>query len=706
MKLSKKTALFCALILVIPMLFSFTASAYYDKLYESYSYFDKMTVTAAPEAYSFKDEIKPETLGLPAETVFSDIKYSEGLFYLLDKSNGRVITITEAGKPEKIICADAGLSAPEGFYISKEGYIYIADTGNARIVKFDKNGRLCAEVGAPDPKVTLSDASFAPVKVVVDRAERIYALSRDETNGIYQLGIDGSFYGFYGSVPIVPSITELLWRAVSTKAQLSQMLLFVPTEYSGMDIDSDGFVYTTVSTNTDSEMLSFLMSGSKELAPIRRLNPKGEDVLRRKGGSVPPMGDAIFSITDTRETLSSKLTEVAVYKNGIYSVLDNTRCRIFTYDSDGNFLYEFAGRGDAVSDLSSPEAICYFGDNIAVLDTAHNSVKLFYMTEYAANIAAAVTSEKNGNYKASQRLWNSVLTENPGCRAAYCGMGRQALRDGEYKTAMKLFKFADDSEGYSDAYSLLRSEAGAKYAAPAIIVIIAVIVLAVLLIKRLKKNKKTVKDPSALKILARKTSYGFYIMRHPFDGFWDMSFENRGSVGGATVILAAVVILNLLTETVSGYLVAGVKLPGSNLLVSGCAGILVPAALWCVANWSVTSLMNGSGNMKRIYMYTCYSLTPLLLIMPVLIAASHLITYDETALYGIINMLMYIWMAFLLFAGTAVVHQYSSGKTLLAIIVIFIAIAVILFLLLLCVTIFQQMSEFVVNVSEEIALRS
>ena len=39
-------------------------------------------------------------------------------------------------------------------------------------------------------------------------------------------------------------------------------------------------------------------------------------------------------------------------------------------------------------------------------------------------------------------------------------------------------------------------------------------------------------------------------------------------------------------------------------------------------------------------------------------------------------------------------------------IVIFIAIAVILFLLLLCVTIFQQMSEFVVNISEEIALRN
>ena len=60
-----------------------------------------------------------------------------------------------------------------------------------------------------------------------------------------------------------------------------------------------------------------------------------------------------------------------------------------------------------------------------------------------------------------------------------------------------------------------------------------------------KKNKK-VKKESKTRELLNKAGYGFYIMRHPFDGFWDMSFESRGSLGGATVILAAVVVLNLL----------------------------------------------------------------------------------------------------------------------------------------------------------------
>lgn len=327
MKLYKKTALFLGMFLLITAAFPFAASAYYDSSLDSYSYFGKETVTSAPVAYSFDREISAKTLGVVGACEISDIKYSAGQFYLLDKAGGRVIILSDTGELKKVIADNIGLSAPDGFFVSQNGSVYIADTENGRIVKTDADGQLTAVVSAPDSKVTLSDSAFVPIKISVDSAERLYVLSRDDTNGIYQLGLDGSFYGFYGSVPVVPSFSELLWRSVSTKEQLSKMLLFIPTEYSGMDIDEEGFIYTTVSTNTDSEMRSFLSSKSKQLAPVRRLNPKGSDVLLRNG-NIPPMGDVLFDDTVTRETMASKLTEIAVYKDGIYSVLDSTRCRV------------------------------------------------------------------------------------------------------------------------------------------------------------------------------------------------------------------------------------------------------------------------------------------------------------------------------------------------------------------------------------------
>ena len=92
--------------------------------------------------------------------------------------------------------------------------------------------------------------------------------------------------------------------------------------------------------------------------------------------------------------------------------------------------------------------------------------------------------------------------------------------------------------------------------------------------------------------------------------------------------------------------------------------------------------------------------------LPVLLIFSRFISLDEMALYTILQMLMYVWMAFLIFAGTTVVHQYSAGKAVFTIFIIFAAIGVILFLFLLCMTIIQQMTDFVRNIAEEISLRS
>lgn len=700
-----KVIRYSVLAVISALMLSLPVCAFERTETDSYIYYSDNAITAAPDAYIFDIEITAEMLGASGAD-FSDVKSDGELIYLLDKSGGRILTFRRDGTEVGILGEKAGMNSPEGLFVSSDGFIYVADTGNARIVKFYPDGRIAAVVPAPDPEKTLSTVPYAPVKVVVDDAKRLYVLSKDETNGILQLGEDGTFYGFFGSVPVVPSLSELFWRKISTKEQLSRMLLFIPTEYSGLDIDESGFIYTTVSTNTDSEMREFLSTSSGQLAPVRRLNPKGSDVMLRNG-VIPPMGDAVFQESTNRETNASKLIEVAYFDNGIYSVLDETRCRVFTYDSDGNMLYEFGSSGSLKGNIISPTAFCYVNSDIAVLDGSSKSLKIYIQTEYAKTVNNAVISEKKGDYETAAKAWNDVSEECAGSYIAYCGKARQAIRDRNYKLAMHFYRLADDKDGYSKSFGLYRQQLGLKATGPVIIGIAAVLVIVfVLSILRKHRKAKLHKKYTRLNSIKEKTFYGFYIMRHPFDGFWDMSFENRGSVAGATVILASVVLLNLIAAVATGYVVAGSQPVSAKLLFSGFAGILIPVGLWCLANWAVTSLMNGSGTMKRIYMYTCYSLTPLLIGFPLLIAMSNIITLEEIMLYNNFQLIMYVWMAFLLFAGTTVVHQYNAGKTLLTIFVIFVAIGIIVFLFLLCVTIFQQMSDFIKRLVEEISLRS
>ena len=682
-----------------------SASAFNFPDSPSYNYFTDGTRISAPEAFAMEEELTLSDLGVEGAGSIADAASYDGRLFLLDQQGNRVIVVDEQGNLSAVLGADAGLSQPEGFFVSRSGMLYIADTGNARIVKMDSQGTVQAIVPAPDPTKTMSEVEYAPIRVVVDAAERLYVLARNETNGIYQLNMQGEFLGFFGSVPVNPSITERLWRMVSTKEQRARMLLFVPTEYSSMDIDEAGFIYTTVATNTDSDMLSFIESGDTQLAPIRRLNSKGKDVLLRTE-SLPPAGDVEFPVTASREGNASRFIDIAVRDDGLYSALDSTRSRVFTYSSDGDLLYVFGENNETASGLQNPVALCYWGEKIAVVDQGNACVKIFAPTAYAMALNQAVIEEKEGNYEQASLHWDAVLEQHSTSSLAYMAKGRECMRSKDYTEAMSWFRLADSQEYYSKAFRLYRQE-GLGNIIGWVILGLAVLCVGVVLLQKWRKKRpaKAAAAPSPLSQTMAGVRYGTYIMRHPFDGFWDMSFEKRGSLKAATIILALVTLINLVSMAGTGYIVAGSHL-GENLLVQGCLGILVPVALWCVASWSMTTLMNGSGSMANIYMYTCYSLTPLLFGQPVLILLSHIITTDEAAIYTILQMLLYIWVAFLLFSGTLTVHQYTPKKTLAAILVTIVAIAVILFLLLLGMTILQQMTGFVQNLYEEIRMRT
>ena len=65
----------------------------------------------------------------------------------------------------------------------------------------------------------------------------------------------------------------------------------------------------------------------------------------------------------------------------------------------------------------------------------------------------------------------------------------------------------------------------------------------------------------------------------------------------------------------------------------------------------------------------------------------------------------YVWMAFLLFSGTLVTHQYTFGKTVLMIIFILLGMCMIAYIALLFFNLIQQMSGFVVTFWTELKLR-
>lgn len=204
--------------------------------------------------------------------------------------------------------------------------------------------------------------------------------------------------------------------------------------------------------------------------------------------------------------------------------------------------------------------------------------------------------------------------------------------------------------------------------------------------------------------LLNSMKYAFYIMRHPFDGFWCLKSEKRGTLQSAGAWMA----LFFLTFTIRLYgtdeIISSVSPENFSvwLLLLTVAGIYF---LFCVSNWSLTSLMNGSGTFKEIMIYSAYALVPLTLINIPVAIISHFITLEEVALYNVINVFVVIWVVFLLLAGNLSTHDYSMLKSVVTAVLTVLIMMIIVALGILFFNLIQQVCMFFVSIYRELVFR-
>lgn len=202
----------------------------------------------------------------------------------------------------------------------------------------------------------------------------------------------------------------------------------------------------------------------------------------------------------------------------------------------------------------------------------------------------------------------------------------------------------------------------------------------------------------------KSLSYGFHVITHPFDGFWDLKREKRGTLSAALTFAVLTVLMLVMQKQGTAFLFNMNRLEEVDMLVDiVTVGLLF--VLWCVSNWCLTSLMDGEGKIRDIAIFTGYSLLPLLIIQFPLILVSHVITAEEGAFYYVFSVFSYIWTIALLVLGMMITHQYSMKKTLATTLLTLLGMAIILFIGLLFFSVIQQFLTFIVTAYKEIRFR-
>ena len=696
-KKSKRMRNFVTVLLVAISCFPQTVLA------ESYTYSMEGEAVGAPDAATVEAVVDTEyaNWGKMGINTPSDLAVGpDGDIYIADTGNNRIVVLDgdmhfkyQLATPLLPDNRLGRLYMPSGVFVDGNGLIYIADTGNNQVLVCDSEGTAQKVLTVTGAEVFDEEFVFKPVKVTADDLGNTYVISEGAYDGLMQFDGSGSFVGYVGANDVSVGAWEMFWKKLATQIQRKKMVKSLPIEFDNLDVDSKGFVYT-VTSNVDS-----INPAADE--PVRKQTALGKNILKNSTVYGRPVGDIEFPYWDD-STLqgASAFTDVAVQSYG-YLCLDNKRGRIFAYGDTGEILFILGGYGAEAGRFTKPVAVDAYQNRIFVLDQASCQVTVFQLTDYGRLIIDARQQYIDGAYEESEKSWNEVLRLNSQLNIAQIGIGKVYYMQGEYAEAMKYLKLGGDKATYSDSYAMYQKELISENLGLIIGVIAAAVLLLLILYGYRRKHPKE-KVQKWLPEWIKGLQYSFYIMLHPFDGFWDMTHEKRGNMGSAFLIYGAWVVIWILDKGITGFLF---KPLGSEFrLVEVLSIAFLPVILWCVCNWAVSTLLDGDGKPSAIIMSTAYALAPYILFKFFYVLLSNVLTLDQSMVLSVMILFGTVWCVILLVASVITIHNYTLSRSVGVIVLIIAAMAIVVFLAIMLLNLVDQMRFFLLNLYQELVI--
>lgn len=597
--------------------------------------------------------------------------------YVADTGNGRILVIKD-GILTSVI-GEGFLEGPTGVYVA--GDIYVADSLAQKVFVFSPAGELIKEISKPVSPLFGKNTKFIPKKVSVDSRGNIYIVSEGSSNGLIQLNNQGEFTGFFASNLTNTSMKMMIQRLIYGSSGGTQLMKNLPPSPTNVAIDQNGLVYT-VTKGLSSD-------------PLKKFNVSGKNILSGK-----------------LDVTSSGFISVKVDNYGNIFAL-NEYGHIFEYDSYGNLLFVFGGKQsgeERVGLLKSPIALDIAQDGtLYVLDKEKNIVQSYQPTAFTYEVHEGIALYKEGLYVESEDIWSKVLKMNSSFILSYQALAKAYFKRDLNDEALQSFKLAEDQVGYSEAFWEIRNDwlqANLGY-------VIIILVLLYLISKILKKvdEKKGIYNPvrrffkkfKEIKIIS-DLLYMKHFLLNPLDAYYEMKRKNRISSVSATLLYVWFAVLQLTDIYFKGYIFNDVNTANVNVLrVIFIA--LVPLALWIIANYLISTINDGEGRFKDIYNGTIYAFSPYLIFVLPLQLLTNVLTLNESFIYSFSMIFIITWCLILLFLMIKEVHNYTVGESLKNILLTLFGVILIVLTLFILTLLVNHEVDFIQSIIQELRIR-
>ena len=464
---------------------------------------DEKSKMAIPKAYTVRNTVssfksKFSTSFKEPTDMFID---DDDNIYILDvgatNSNGRIVKMDMWGEIELEVvsvtckeCADAGKSCscsksntmnkPQGIFVfddpdgnpESDQHMFIADTGNQRIVHLDSEGYWIEDFVKPSDK-SIADYPFDVKKIYIDNNGIMYLLLATDFQGFMTLNTRGEYIANTGMTWTTTSLATLFKNWFSNDNELLERATLVAPPYSNFMIDDNGWIYATIVQAEENQ--------------IAKLNTSGTNIY-------PPnvYGRNFYEITDMTTfdgtNYISNFVDITVDDQGIIYALDNTLGNVFLYDQEGNNLAYFGSKGTYRGRFQDPISIGLLSDtSVVVLDNKTGYVTTFAPTEFCTLVKQGTYHYFEAEYEEARSVWTKLLELDGNYVYAHKALGKAYFKEKNYDMAMYEYKLAKNTEGYSLAFEKKKGDIVDSYFFLIVLIIIVVIVAVVLAYRAVKK---------------------------------------------------------------------------------------------------------------------------------------------------------------------------------------------------------------------------
>lgn len=673
----KRFAVAVMLVVMLTAMFgTLTVSA--DTPYVTYTIdgYERISQTqTAYLAYETITKFDDQVLSSPSDLQVTD----DGMIYIADSGNARIVIGTIDGDLIGTI-GEGTLVNPQGLYVTDEKHVYVADRDAGSIFVFDENGELIQTYGKPDSPLYGDTLSFLPIKIVVNDAGIMFVICESNTNGIVEISPTdgGTFLGYFGTNYASTSLSTIIYRAILTDAQRAKMVSNIPSTPTNLGITDKGLIYT-VTRGDQNDTLKLLNIAGTNLISINQ-NTYADTPVDVVSGN----HDNVF---------------VADQQGYIYE-----------YNSDGEMLFVFGGPDDGSQRVGLSSMVSGIAidteDRIYVLDSDKCQIQVYEPTEFTDLLHEALYLYSKGRYTESKEPLAQILEMNSMFDYANKAMGRAYFQEENYEMALKYAKLAKDYDGYSDAYWEIRNVWLKKNVMTAIFVLIVLWIIRKVV--TVIDNKKGILDKpreawerfKQLPVITDICYSGYYI-KNPVDGAYGISKEGRANWLTSTLLLVVFIVEFVINKYTCGFLTKTV-MEGRYEIFKDVGMIIVVMIALTACTYLVCTINDGEGTVKKIYTFFCYSLVPYIILTPVSYLLSQVVTENEMFLVTMINILIYGWVVVIAVLGLKEVNNFTMGETFKIIFLTAFTALILTLLIFIIYVLWAQVFEFVTAIVGEV----